>query len=531
MKTPILLLTMLLSVMELEANNLNTGGLSGIYTTYSAYSIGSGSYELGLSVKGEYGQEALHEYGLPGGPKMKDVQLYSQDLYFGLGLTNWMDLALDLPFYVDKIEGFEEDAYGLGDLSASLKIMHPGMKSDSWLRLAYLMRGTFPTGDSSKGYYARDPLYSYVERNNTNGAFTSGGYNLNPMLAWTFDFTRIKSPQPWLIHVNFGMDALFYPSNKQNYPVENSGMVGGLAIEWLASPAWSMFLDFYGKSRLGNITGGPFLEIFAKDLLNLALGTKKTFASGLNLTFAVEGGLSTQENFSLWKTSRGGQPKTYGIQPSPIAGATLTLGFGRVGKHADSDFDGNPNSEDKCPQDAEDYDGYEDEDGCPDLVHKVQVSPPEVDTVVVIQRDTVQIVRNDTIRVSVPDTLQYQTKQDPNKIFGYGKTTFPDINFKTGSDQLTLSSFKTLNDIAQSMKNFPDVNLQVIGFTDNTGSEETNRILSTKRAEAVVKYLVDQGLVRERFKPVGKGKENPVSTNSTASGRLLNRRVEFKREK
>lgn len=530
MKSKATVLTVILAAGAF-ANNLNTGGLSGVNRTYSAYSIGQGSYELGLSIKGEYGNEALEEYELIGTSRqLKDVLLYGQDLYLVMGIANWMDIAVDLPFYEDVIDGYDEDAFGFGDFAASLKLMHPGMKPDALIRLAYIMRASFPTGGFARGYYARDPLFSHVSRVNGGGAYTSGGYNLNPMLAWTFDLTRLKVSKPWLVHLNFGMDALFYPTNKDNLPAENTGMQGGLAVEWLASPAWSMFLDFNGKSRLGNITDGPFLEIFAKDQLTLALGTKNRFKSGLSASLVVEAGVSTQENFTRWKTFSGSDAKYYGIQPTPNLGVTLTLGFGAVGKKADSDFDGNRNQSDSCPQDAEDYDGYEDGDGCPDPIH-VASAPPAKDTVIVIQRDTVTVVKSDTVRVTVPDTLQYQAQQDPNRIFGFGKTTFPAINFKTGSDELEPTSFKTLNDIAQSMKNFPTVDLQVIGFTDNTGSAATNKALSEKRAASVVAYLVTQGIPATRLQAIGMGTENPVGSNKTGAGRLLNRRVEFKRVK
>ena len=512
------------------ANNLNTEGLSGVNKTYTAYSIGAGSFNLGVSLKGEYGDKAVHKYRTVGTVEKINALLYGEDLFAGFGVTNWMDLAIDLPFYQDAIEGYDKNASGLGDLSASLKLMHPGMKTDALIRLAYIMRVSLPTGDFNSGYYVRDPQYVHVIDINHGPAFTSGGYNLNPVLAWTFDLTRLEIPKPVLFHLNFGMDALFGSTDQKNIPQENTAMQGGLAAEWLVAPEWSLFIDFYGKSRLRNLMTGPFLKIFAHDLLNIAVGTKNTFRSGLYASFVVEGSLSTQKNFTYWSQAPNGTTMTYGTQPTPTVGATLTVGFGGIGKNADPDFDGNPNATDKCPNDAEDYDGYQDEDGCPDPIN-VMAPPTSPDTVIVLKRDTVQIVHNDTIRISVPDTLQYRANQDPNQIFGFGKKTFPAITFKTASDQLNLSSNKNLNDIAQSMKNFPDVSLQIMGFTDNTGGDATNKLLSTKRAEAVVAYLVKQGISPMRLQPLGLGVETPVGNNNTAQGRLLNRRVEFKRWK
>jgi outer membrane protein OmpA-like peptidoglycan-associated protein len=531
MKSNILILAGSIATM-VAANDMNTGGLSGVNKTYTAYSIGQGSYDVGLTIRGDYGNEALHVRNAVGPNTLTDVFLYGHDLFIAWGLTNWMDLSLDMPLYVDQIDGFDKLTTGFGDFATSIKIMHPGMKTDALIRLAYIFRISFPTGDPERGYYARDPQYSHVSSINTEGAFTSRGYSLNPMLAWTFDFTRIKAPQPYLLHVNFGMDALIYTPKDVNIPQENTAMVGGLAVEWLAKPTWSLFTDFYGKSRIMNVMSGPFQDIFARDQLNIAFGTKNVFQSGISSSFSVNAGLSTQENFTEWVTNHEGTGvKNYGIQPTPNVGATLTLSFGQIGKNADSDFDNNPNSTDKCPQDAEDYDGYQDEDGCPDPIHVVMAPTIIKDTVRVFQRDTVTVVHNDTVRMVIADTLQYHANQDPNAIFGFGKTTFPAITFKIGSNVLNRSSFKTLNDIAQSMKNFPDVNIKVLGYTDNTGSDATNTSLATKRADAVVAYLVGQGIPATRLQALGMGSVNPVSSNQTAEGRLLNRRVEFQRLK
>ena len=530
-KQPLSLMAIGLSSASLVMGaQINTGGLTGINHTYSAYSLGKGSFDIGLSIKGEYGHESLHDVVGPD-TKFRDVYLYSQNFYAALGLSNWMDLAIDLPFYQDVISNHRSDAEGMGDLGLSLKIMHPGLKSDAVVRLGYIMRATLPTGSFDKGYFQREPQYAHVSKTNLGGAYTSGGFNLNPMLAWTFDFTRLKKSKPILLHVNFGMDALFYPDEKDNIPQENTAMQGALALEWLYSPTQSFYTDFYGKSRLGNITDGPFLEIFAEDYLTLSLGTKKQFASGLNMQFAIEGSLSTQDNFTQWSTNHGKGSNVYGTQPTPIVGAVLTLGFGKVGSKADTDFDGNPNNTDKCPQDAEDYDGYEDEDGCPDLVHKTEVPNIKIDTVILIKNDTITVVKNDTVTVTRIDTLQYAGAQDPNKAIALGKTTFPAIIFGFASNELRRSSYKTLNDIAQSLRNFPEVTLKVLGYTDDVGGSENNQNLSQKRADAVVKYLVSQGIESSRLEAIGKGEADPVANNSDSAGRKLNRRVEFIRTK
>src|SRR6185437_11901418 len=74
---------------------------------------------------------------------------------------------------------------------------------------------------------------------------------------------------------------------------------------------------------------------------------------------------------------------------------------------------------------------------------------------------------------------------------------------------------------------YPDLKLEIDGFTDNTGTPQYNQTLSDKRAESVKKFLVSQGVASDAFTTKGYGESNPVASNRTASGRQQNRRVEL----
>lgn len=71
-------------------------------------------------------------------------------------------------------------------------------------------------------------------------------------------------------------------------------------------------------------------------------------------------------------------------------------------------------------------------------------------------------------------------------------------------------------------------NLEINGHTDNTGNAEHNLRLSQDRAEAVKRYITSKGISPDRITTSGFGDTEPVSSNYTAKGRALNRRVEFK---
>ncbi len=103
------------------------------------------------------------------------------------------------------------------------------------------------------------------------------------------------------------------------------------------------------------------------------------------------------------------------------------------------------------------------------------------------------------------------------------------VAFASGTAQIDQDSHEILEAVASKMKARPDVDrLEVQGHTDDVGSESANKELSQKRAEAVVEYLVEQGISEERLVPEGYGPEQPLVPNISDRNRRMNRRVEFK---
>lgn len=101
------------------------------------------------------------------------------------------------------------------------------------------------------------------------------------------------------------------------------------------------------------------------------------------------------------------------------------------------------------------------------------------------------------------------------------------INFETGSDKLTSSSSDILNLMASLLNEYPQMIVEVGGYTDNVGDDTKNLELSKKRAESVKAYLVSKGVKDAQLKAVGYGEAKPVASNDTEEGRKQNRRVMF----
>jgi len=100
------------------------------------------------------------------------------------------------------------------------------------------------------------------------------------------------------------------------------------------------------------------------------------------------------------------------------------------------------------------------------------------------------------------------------------------ILFATNSSTLNSASQRSLTQFANSLKANPDTEVNIIGHTDNTGTDAINNPLSENRASSVKSFLMNQGVPLSRMTSSGLGSTQPVANNATADGRSLNRRVE-----
>ena len=101
------------------------------------------------------------------------------------------------------------------------------------------------------------------------------------------------------------------------------------------------------------------------------------------------------------------------------------------------------------------------------------------------------------------------------------------IEFEPGLATLTSQGMELLDQAAEQLADLEDTAIEVQAHTDNVGDPDVNFILSQDRAEAVVTYLIDQGVDAALLTPRGFGASKPIADNDTEQGRADNQRVAF----
>ena len=217
----------------------------------------------------------------------------------------------------------------------------------------------------------------------------------------------------------------------------------------------------------------------------------------------------------------------------------------------DTDGDGVADSRDACPNLPEDKDGYLDDDGCPDPDNdgdtiadyptKVDKCPDQAEDPDGYE-DSDGCPEPDNDKDTVLD-LEDACPIDPGPADNKGCPKKPalvvvtstqikitqQIHFEFNKSKIKPDSFAILDAVVQVLKENPDIMIEVGGHTDNVGGVAYNKTLSQARADSVRTYLVAHGISGARLTARGYGMDVPVDTNSNEAGRAKNRRVEFVR--
>ena len=290
---------------------------------------------------------------------------------------------------------------------------------------------------------------------------------------------------------------------------------------------------FRGQARVNLLTGKfrPYLvagyggQMLSTSAPELESDTDPAYHWGAGFALALSGSLDLRLDFRhLIVPDRTAAGATNDFE----AGAGVAFRFGGGGKSGgkkrveviarneapplkptdtDSDGDGLDDDQDQCPSQAEDRDGFQDDDGCADtdndgdgIVDTADQCPDEPETKNGFQDD---------------DGCADQTTTE---LLGF---TFP-----RNSDKFDPASAALLERAYQVLDRNRRLTIEISGHTSEGEAKPLE--LSIARAEAVKEYLVRRGISEERLRTVGYGSDRPTATNSTREGRDKNRRIEFR---
>lgn len=105
--------------------------------------------------------------------------------------------------------------------------------------------------------------------------------------------------------------------------------------------------------------------------------------------------------------------------------------------------------------------------------------------------------------------------------------TLNNVFFNIGKWDVNTDSYAELDRLVKLLTEIPSLKIEISGHTDDIGSESFNNLLSQRRADAVVNYLLSKGVNNARISAKGYGQNKPVESNATPEGRAANRRTEF----
>jgi OOP family OmpA-OmpF porin len=189
----------------------------------------------------------------------------------------------------------------------------------------------------------------------------------------------------------------------------------------------------------------------------------------------------------------------------------------------DSDGDGVPDYMDKCPNtpkgvkvDANGCPLDSDGDGVPDYLDECPHTPAGA-----------KVLPNGCALKGDCRTPKPGEAVDANGCAASHNFILKGVKFEFDSARLTPGAKLILDQVAETLKSYPDIDVDVEGHTDYIGSDSYNMGLSERRADSVKDYLANAGVKAKRMTPIGYGKTRPIASNETEEGREQNRRVEL----
>ncbi|MBD3390515.1 MAG: OmpA family protein [Chitinivibrionales bacterium] len=366
---------------------INRFGQVGLFHTQSAMTLGMGRLHVGaygnISLDSKYihsivdaaSGDTLKKVGDTLEHHIPGLQTFNLDLALGYGIARFLDFSAMMPVYFDRVTGeryytsgggevgdLGGSAGGFGDMELALKFQYPPYPHKRFFEMAYYGAVSVPTGSRKQGffprhaYYVKDTSGTIGDVGDLVAAYTSRGAEIDMKMLWTFDLAQLRLASPVLVHVNYGA--------RWNLAGLDHLFLLNLAFEYHPVEWFGMFTEFSGETRISNVERGFKI---GDDPLRLSPGISFTPPGGLHFTIGADINLSSDTALLRYELdNKSASGKVFATRMEPRWRLCGTIGWAGYILPQDADEDGIKDADDRCPQDPEDLDGFEDTDGCPD---------------------------------------------------------------------------------------------------------------------------------------------------------------------
>jgi len=458
----------------------------------------------------------------------------------GIGIADLLEFELVLPVTLSS-EGDEARFPGVGEAGLG----------DLLARLKFKLLGRDREGD---GFGLAIGIGVGIPSGKADAGTGEGAVSIYPKLAMSVGFG------PVLIAANAGVKVRTESGDFSNLSIGNE-LAFGLGMQVQMIEALAIGIELFGQTPLDNPFGDE-----NEFPLELVAGLKARMLGGLHIEAGGGTGIVAGYGAPEFRVFAGVQWAPYGSSEPDTDGDGYVDSKDDCPLEAedfdgfqdkdgcpedDNDRDGVPDSRDRCPDTPEDRDEFQDEDGCPDPDNDQDGLPDTSDKCpnAPEDRDGFEdedgcpdpdndgdgILDADDKCIDVPENMNEYQDDDgcPDepplaRIEGCRIIIAEKVFFDTNRATIKAVSFPLLNEVARIIKDNPGIQrIDIEGHTDSDGSAAYNRGLSDKRAKAVRQYLVKQGIAGGKLTGKGYGEDRPIADNATADGKEKNRRVEF----
>lgn len=354
-------------------------GLPGTLFSPSAQPLNHLGLVISGSASGHQDESMIHDNlfryhadSSPADPEsllVQDLQSASIRLNVAMGFGGHFDVGVSAPFYGDFISDTQAEKLtgaGFGDPTLSVKGSYT-LAGNHLFDVALLGTATYPI-ESSKGFlpkqggYMADDSGFATQDSVSNPAlprfFSSFAPGGSVRLLMTLDLTKIEeAPPPFRANLGVG----FGQSGAMD--ADTRLLLGG-GLEWMAMPNLAFFINGQSETRLAK---ADKLSAIGREYSYAAAGFAAQGDDGIFFSVNIQKSLPETRPFRTYLKGVDGGSISYSSRYQPSVALAANLGWSGTLVAADDDKDGIPDRDDVCAREKEDFDGFQDQDGCPEI--------------------------------------------------------------------------------------------------------------------------------------------------------------------